>query len=349
MTKPIIVIWGIGPTYRSRIAYTINKAISMGYANMMDYIILTDHPDEFIQLVADTGKIRRVVNIHDARDISPWSRAVEPIPASLDELGYGREFLEQHHHTGGLSYGLRRYILPILADMGYTKFILCDADVDIRYDLISINDVLTPDDLILGKFTAEEFWSVFDTPPNTVKAIHTEVSHLVFNAEADTMSYYIPRVLPGHEGGKLPQHMAILLYLLYEELKLNKYPGQNKWVMSEGPLRYFHFESTDKVIQYFEAWDTATKILLTTKPYLFSTLSGPGYVLTDYYPVAAANITCDMDTCNFPLPYYMSNIYMADRYFLPKSEAQGETVEDFLKKNRDFLVETSRDLLDPKF
>ena len=70
--KPIISIWGLGPTYRDRVKHNIQKAIDIGYDNIMDYIILTDVPEDFFELRDATKKIIDIVNIHDVREIYPF-------------------------------------------------------------------------------------------------------------------------------------------------------------------------------------------------------------------------------------------------------------------------------------
>ena len=73
------------------------------------------------------------------------------------------KFREENWKKGNkFSYALHRFSLPTFYELGYKKVLMCDCDVDIRYDLI-------------GKdFTEFEFWDQFNTKPNSLKGCDLE-------------------------------------------------------------------------------------------------------------------------------------------------------------------------------
>ena len=82
MDKPVISLWGLGPSYRRRVKLNILDAMSMGYDNMMDYVVLTDYPEDFTEFAEQTGKIKAIIDINKAREPYPWSQELEHIPSA---------------------------------------------------------------------------------------------------------------------------------------------------------------------------------------------------------------------------------------------------------------------------
>jgi hypothetical protein len=60
--KPIALIWGLGPSYRKRVKSTIETALNSGYDNIMEFIILTDVPEDFYELRDTSKKIIDILN-----------------------------------------------------------------------------------------------------------------------------------------------------------------------------------------------------------------------------------------------------------------------------------------------
>ena len=164
MNKPIVATWGTGPTYRNRIKHNIQKAIDTGYDNIMNYIILTDYPEEFDDFRKSNNKIIDILDIHKIRKNHPWSEKHEYIPLGKDEKSYGEDYWNSKHKKNkNFSYGLNRFSLPAIAELGFNKFLMCDCDVDIRYDKIIKNEC-----------SEEDFWKEFDTPVNSMKGCDLE-------------------------------------------------------------------------------------------------------------------------------------------------------------------------------
>ena len=105
MDKPIVSLWGFGPSYRKRVKLNILEAMSHGYDNMMDYVILTDYPEDFTEFAEQTGKVKAVIDIHEARQGYEWSKELEFIPSvTTDPKQYGDEYNEALHKRKLFSY-----------------------------------------------------------------------------------------------------------------------------------------------------------------------------------------------------------------------------------------------------
>ena len=61
MEKPVVSIWGIGPSYRLRVKKHIEEALNSGYENIMEFVILTDDTDDFKELCEKTDKIKCII------------------------------------------------------------------------------------------------------------------------------------------------------------------------------------------------------------------------------------------------------------------------------------------------
>ena len=105
MNKPVISLWGLGPSYRRRVKLNILDAMSMGYDNMMDYVVLTDCPEDFTEFAEQTGKIKAIIDINKAREPYPWSPELEHIPSAVnDEKEYGKQYVDNMRKGKMFSY-----------------------------------------------------------------------------------------------------------------------------------------------------------------------------------------------------------------------------------------------------
>ena len=136
MNKPIVSTWGLGPSYRNRVKHNFLKSLETGYNNTMDYIILTDVPEDFDELRSKTDKIIDVINIHDIREQYPFSKEIEHIP--LNQERYGEEYKELMDKNKHFSYSLHRFSLPRIAELGYTKFVT----EGVGYGRINVTELL---------------------------------------------------------------------------------------------------------------------------------------------------------------------------------------------------------------
>lgn len=333
MNKPIISIWGFGPSYRRRVKLNILEALQSGYDvdKMMDYVILTDYPDDFNDLLS-TNKIKAVVNVHDVRLKHTWSISKEPIPsAATDEKAYGEEYKRNMSEHKFFNYSLHRFSLPTIAELGYTKIVMIDGDVRIKYSEI-------------GKtITEDAFWREFETPMNSMKACHKETIKIYNSPDGYKIQ---PACAVGYDNSTTALQMAsIMTHKLMEKYGYNHLtPAITNLDITEGPFKYFNFESPTKVMAFFNAWNSNVEVSLTSYHHIICETCG-GYMLCDYLPVAAANYYNKMQVLDFPKTVYSVRIIYEDRYFLPpiiagrsKYFEVAETQEEFFKKNEEIIT-----------
>jgi hypothetical protein len=329
--KPIIATWGTGPTYRNRIKHNIQKAIDTGYDNIMDYIILTDYPEDFYQFQDKTKKIIDIINIHEVRPkYSDWTLNHEFIPKSLDEENYAKEWRELRENHNWFTYSLNRFSLPRISELGYSKFVMCDCDVDIKYDRIVNKDC-----------TEEEFWDQYNTPINSMKGCDYE-THDLQNIDVHRLQNFdshnlFSRVVLGN----------ILRYALGQKFP-NKYKNINlfktKVIQTEGPFRYYNLADSNMVREYFNIWDEAMKINIQDN-YLRELIYGSAYMLIDNIPVAITNEFMNIKVLNFDKEWHTVNLYYQDRHFFPRGCVGSDglslqpalTTEEFYKINEQHI------------
>lgn len=325
--KPIIATWGTGPTYRNRIKHNIQKAIDTGYDNIMDYIILTDYPEDFYEFRDKTKKIIDIINIHEIRPkYSDWTLDYEFIPKSLDEENYAKEWRELRENHNWFTYALNRFSLPRISELGYSKFVMCDCDVDIRYDKI-----------VNKECTEEEFWDQYNTPINSMKGCDYEV-HDLKDVNVDDIDLWPNRVLYS----KLISG-NILRYKLGKKFP-NRYSHIDlfspKIIQTEGPFRYYNLANSEMVKEYFDIWDEAMKVNIQDD-YLRELITGSTYMLIDNIPVAITNEFLKIEVLNFGKEWHTVHLYYQDRHFFPRGIVGADglslqptlTVEEFYKKN----------------
>jgi hypothetical protein len=333
MEKPVISLWGFGPSYRKRVKLNILEAINSGYDNTMDYIVLTDYPEDFIEFAEQTGKIKAIVDINEVRKEYDWSKEVEFIPPSaIDEIAYGREYNEALANRKLFSYSLHRFSFPTFAKLGYNKIVFMDGDVKIRYDKI-----------VNGELTEEQFWAEFDTPANSMKGcVYEKIQTEADPDNSRKLLFKWSNALGTSQSLGALSVSSIVLNELYNQKFICKTPIVTELEITEGPFRYYHFESSEKVQEYFETWNESIKICFT-QPFLMQYQQCGGYMTCDYIPIGVTNIFHNMQVLNFPNTVYARQIHYTDRYFLPMPGGApglgtpfipGKTEEDFLKKNK---------------
>lgn len=335
MKDIIVSTWGIGVSYRKRVIHNIEKAINTGYDKVLPYIILTDKPEEFDGLRKKyPDKIIDVVDIKVMREkYSPWSKEFEYISKEDTEEGYGNDYRESNYHKGKyFSYGLHRFVLPRICELGYNKFLFCDSDTDIRYDKIVNKEI-----------SEEDFWKEFDTPVNTMKGCDFEImslSHGVWNQQTVIFGNILRYVL----SIKFPQFNHPNLGIL-----------KTTHTQTEGPFRFYHLKNSKMIKDYFDLWNEATHITMNS-PQLKQHINPGMYMYIDNVLVTAANEMLEIKSMGFARSESVNkihkvNIYKEDRYFFPTGithTVEGEhlslqpadTIEEFNKINKkliDFL------------
>lgn len=335
MIKPVISTWGCGPTFRRRVRSTILEAVNSGYDNIMKYVVLTDYPPDFDDLVA-AGHVIAVLDINKERDFyAPgWSREFEYIPPSAtDEVAYANEYKQGLSEWRFFNYSLHRFSLPYFAKNGHTKFVFMDADVKIKYDQIGKN------------FTEEEFWTEFDTPVNHLKGVFPET--VSFAPQEDgTIRLNVSMGAGSCASSHALQVATVLLYEAHRKASATiSAPVVSRLVITEGPFKYYHFESGEKLQAYFDTWNDNIRICLSSFEFRNTQMCG-GYMLCDYIPIAAANLYHNIQVLPFPNRIYQRQIYYQDRTFIPpmaaglsKNFIATDTEAEFHEVNKELIEE----------
>jgi hypothetical protein len=119
------------------------------------------------------------------------------------------------------------------------------------------------------------------------------------------------------------QACSIVLHELYKADNVVKPQVITELPLTEGPFRYYHFESPEKVQKYFETWNEVIR-LFHSNTFLRQHQQCGGYMTCDYMPVATTNVYQQMKVLNFP------NTPGLGTKFIP-----GDSEEDFIEKNKD--------------
>jgi hypothetical protein len=327
MDKPIVSLWGFGPSYRNRVKLNILDAMSMGYDNIMDYVVLTDYPEDFIEFAEQTGKIKAIIDINEVRKDHPWSIELEHIPASAtDSKAYGEEYMNNLMENKHFSYSLHRFSFPTIAELGYNKIVFMDGDVKLRYDKI-----------VSGELTEEQFWAEFDTPVNSMKGCVAETGYI----DRQTFQYNWIRAMGTDQSMIALQLCSILLHELHKIYNSEGFPLITHLPITEGPFRYYHLESPQRVKDLFDVWNECIRMVMSNIHFRGCQQCG-GYMLCDYMPIATANIYCGIKVLNFPNTVYNRQIHFEDRYFLPPGVPgiggqfnTANSQEEFLENNQE--------------
>lgn len=324
MQNIIVGTWGIGPSYRRRVKLSIEEAINSGYDNILPYIILTDQPEYFYELQDKTKKIIDIINIHDVREkYSPWSVDYEYISKEQTEEKYSEDYNKHRDIGKRFSYGMHRFYLPRISELGYNKFLHCDSDYWIRYDKI-----------VDGSIKETDFWDEFNTPVNTMKGTGYTV-YPFDNPWSQTMINF-ENIFRFEMKKRYPEYKHRLYYIFHE------------FVFTEGPFRYYHIQNKENVLKYFLLWDEITQINLTDSD-LVRHSSGSTNVFLDYAIWMVVNEILGIRTINFPFGVHNLRIFWSDRYFDPPPLSHmlpdgrkidivpGTSREDFLIKNKELF------------
>ena len=134
---------------------------------------------------------------------------------------------------------------------------------------------------------------------------------------------------------------------LYENNNIaNRDPIVTNLEITEGPFRYYNFDSAEKLKSYFDIWDEAVYHFLSN-PFLKICNHCGGYMLCDYLIYGVANLFHNIQVLDFPNKVYSRRIFYEDRYFLPPMAAglsvhfnHADSLDDFYEKNKELVEKT---------
>jgi hypothetical protein len=288
--KPQIVIatWGIGPSYRVCVKDYVQSMISKNSLFDLHIVIMTD----LVEFFDDIRTLPEIKDIVDMQSLvhtfgSGWDG--EYVPKQKFNPEYREEVKDNIARYGhGFSYNLRRFLLPVMATHGYTSFFLIDPD----HELI-LNENLIPH---------------LNTPVNTVSGICYEV--IKIDTSIPHPHPFVYSAAFGMNSIHAMTDLRLALHLLYTKLNENRfaediYQGVD---ITEGPLRYFNFESTELILKYFRYWDAFVELIYKT-PGLHRLINRIGELHTDFIPVTVATIASHMKMIPFSRDVYTSEVY----------------------------------------
>lgn len=308
--ETVTATWGFGPTYRERIIYQIETAANFGYDKVMKYVVLTDRVEDFVGLPSHIQNlIIDVVDIEEMRKGDEWSKIYEPLPEEkIDDELYAKEWRYNHDVRKILfSYGIRRYVMKRLAELGITKFLIMDSDMKLHYDYVAN-----------GRKTEEEFWGEFNIPNNCVKGCGYEVLKVSSMHESqDFIKLIWSRTAGEHDSRTGLQAAAVAMFKYHEEMgTLDQFFIPLELPILEGPVRLYNFETVEKLKSYWNTFNTVYKIYLENRALYNACLCG-NYMLCDLFMTATTNVIEKMQVCHFPGHMYENRQFFIDRFWGP--------------------------------
>lgn len=342
MKKDIVLsTWGFGPTYRNRIVYNIEEAIKSGYPNPMKYFILTDHVSDFVGLDQSIrDMIVDVFDINDLRKDDEFSKKYEPLPQEkVDDYGYAMQLRKNSDELGLLpSYGLQRYSLKALSELGVSNFLCIDSDVEIPYNR-----------LVSGVISEEEYWGNFNTPINSIKGSGYEVVKFGHIDDQRKMEFIYGNTIGASDSILALQACSTVSYKYYEDLgRLDSWRIVTELPTLEGCIRYYNFESSQKLKDFFDSYNKIYSLFLS-HPRLYDVNRCGNYMLCDVVPLALSSKLNDIQLLHFPGKLYQLRVFFQDRfwgppwYYNPDCNGKGlhllpaKTLKEFLDINNELI------------
>ena len=305
MKDNVISTWGFGPTYRNRIKYQIEESYNTGYDSIMKYIILTDNKDDFTGL----GKHIRdliidVVELNDLRKDDEISLKFEPMP---DKYCTDREYAAAIRYQSNVlnllpSYGLQRYGIKTVANLGFSKFLCMDSDVKLPYDRI-----------VNGTLSEEEFWENYNTPINTLKGGSFENVGFGSVDAMGKLEFIWARSIGESDTRTVLQAVTTISYNFYSKRnELNKFHIIQSLKTVEGGIRYFNFEDTNKTHKFIDTYNELYSFFLENTIF-YNINRASNYMLCDIIPLG---LVCEIE--NIPIIHYPGSLYTGRQFFMDR-------------------------------
>jgi hypothetical protein len=325
----VLATWGIGPSFRHRVIENIKAHQQMTSDKKMKYVIMTDLVSDFDEIRNTTDLILEVVDIFEL--IEKWNITLvnEFIPQSRVEPEYAIEFQSK---VGHFSYNAKRFILLRLYELNITRFMMIDPDVYLKYP--------TQESLL-------NYLTVLDIPTQSLAGIHNETVKITsqVDSQGNAGGFINATRCYGQETIRFVHHVQYLLYRIGVEFqkRYNKYHNYSprnftQFEFNEGPFRYYNFESSEHLLDYFYAWNLAREIIASDSS-TFSLLAGPGYMHSDFASVVLANTFLNINVIEFPRHLIDVHVFNEDRYFCPRAAGlqKTTTMKEFYKINQDLI------------
>jgi hypothetical protein len=194
--------------------------------------------------------------------------------------------------------------LKALAKKNITKFLYMDSDIELFYKFIST-----------GRITEEQFWNEFDIPVNCIKGCGSERLYIGDMDDNQKVEFVWSRTAGIGDSKKALQACSIVSHKYYNEIGA---PDNFEIITSlpilEGPVRLYNFESSEKLLKYFNTLNHVYRLFLET-PELYKTNLCGGYILCDYLPLSLTNIIEDVSVKHFPGWLFQFRVFFEDRFW----------------------------------
>ena len=302
----VVSFWAIGPTFIKQLKKTIDGYLTNNFGDVYNFTVLTDQPDKFQYLMERTPRCLAILDINEERKEFPWSFEYEKLPVGKTDEEYTAEFRKNLSSGHRFSYSLHRFALPWIIKNGYTKFIIIDPDVHFVFKHPNIESL-------------HQYTNVFFSEGHEPK-ITTDINYVLGT------SYY--------------SGTDLVYRQFYDAIVTEKNISNNPPTLfqtNDGPFRFYNLESTEKVSEFFDVWNTAIRLLVTDRQL---SLIGQGSIfLNDEFLLGAVYAVLGLQVG--PVPHPAINIIhrVENRHFMPSSGFYklADSLEEFLKINQEEL------------
>lgn len=317
MNKEIVVsYWAIGPSYRRELKENLRKNLPEG--KWLNLVILTDLPEDFEEF-SNNINLLAILDIAKQREKYPWSLDAEPIcKPTHDEREYSLCFEELRKENKNFSYSLHRFSLPWIAENGFSKAILLDADVKfIHIDAPSYYE----------KTFQESSENIFLLPGAVVPA-----SDIYFKNVVKFYSCFSKLIKKEFSDVNPPKKVI---------------PASKEYLQrGDGPIRIFNFQTKNELMKYFNVWNFfVNKLFIDHYHFLSETYQIGPYVVNDETTLAIINRMLRIKI-KYPPPGWFQVRHMPykTRYFalVHGNYQQANTLDEFLEKNNITLEELDK-------
>lgn len=297
----VVSFWAIGPSFRKQLINNIDNLIKNYGNDMFKFIILTDYTDEFQYFLNKTNRCLDIIDINKQRKDVTWSFDHEIIPNEKTEAGYAIQMREMLNKGNKFSYSLHRFSIPWMIEHDVTNFIMIDPDIHFL-----LNTKLAP--------TLQHYVDMFLT------------------VDCDT-NYLIGPY------GEITTDMGQIHFNRLQKLTGIEVSPRKILPMTDGPFRFYRFQSTSDVKLFYNTWNTALKMVFDDKDEL---LMHGGVIQNDEVILAAIYAVIQIQLFNLNPGAIMDRHRIENRYFMPTSSdplIPTNSMEEFININKHFLIE----------
>ena len=168
--------------------------------------------------------------------------------------------------------------------------------------------------LVSGQISEETYWNIFDTPENSIKGSGYEVIKFGRIDDQQKMEFIYGKTIGSTDSTRVLQACSTVTYKYYEERgELDRWKILEELATLEGCIRYYNFESTEKLDAFFNSYNSIYNLFLE-QPRLYDVNRCGNYMLCDVIPLALASQVNDIELLHFPGSLYQLRVFFQDRF-----------------------------------